>query len=426
MAVPFARARALLVALAIGAPVSAVAQQNSSLTLAALLDRVRTGHPRLGAAEARVAAAQGARRAAGVFPNPVLGFNLENASIPGRNPALGMDREDMLSATLPLEFAYQRGSRVRGAAAELDAARAEGTAERQRTALAALRAYYRAALAQVDVGAAEDLAGWLDSLVAYNRRRVTEGALGEADLLRAELERDRVLAELSLQRAISGEALAQLQAFAGDSGWTGVSLPNAPLALPDGPSATRAELLAARARLAAAGAGVGVARSMLIRDLSGMAGLKWSAGSTTLLAGVSLPLPLLDQNRGDIARAHAQESVANFELTAATREAQAELTAASEAHRLLTERVAAMRGAGGTIAYLSRADEMRRITLGAFQEGATPLFTVLDAARVWAEARTTYYRLLFAQHESVAMLLAARGRDLFSELPPLLPPESLR
>jgi cobalt-zinc-cadmium efflux system outer membrane protein len=169
----------------------------------------------------------------------------------------------------------------------------------------------------------------------------------------------------------------------------------------------------------AAGAGIGVARSMLVREVGAMAGLKWSAGTTTLLAGLSLPLPLVDQNRGELMRAKAERDAAALELTAVEREARADLAGATEAAALLLARVRELAGprdsvTGATVRHLARADEIRRVVLGAYQEGATPLLQVLDAARAWGESRTSYYRTLYAQHESVLLVMLARGQDLFS------------
>jgi outer membrane protein TolC len=62
--------------------------------------------------------------------------------------------------------------------------------------------------------------------------------------------------------------------------------------------------------------------------------------------------------------------------------------------------------------YLARADEVRRIALGAYREGAIPLIQVIDAARAWGEARIAYYQILYAQHESVLALLVAEGVDI--------------
>jgi cobalt-zinc-cadmium efflux system outer membrane protein len=155
---------------------------------------------------------------------------------------------------------------------------------------------------------------------------------------------------------------------------------------------------------------------MLVRQLGATVGTKRSAGTTSLLAGVSLPLPLFDQNRGELARASAERDAATFELAAQERAIRADVIAASEAARLLTERARVL-AQGGSRGYLARADEGRRIALGAYREGAVPLIQVIDAARAWAEARLTFYQTLFAQHESVLDLLIAEGDDLTTTIP---------
>ena len=435
-------------------PISARSQAPSPepqarISLAQLLLRVEAGYPRIGAANARVSGARAARRAAGVFPNPVIGFGLENVTLPGHSAALGMDREATATATIPLEFLYQRGARVRRADARLQSSEADGSIERQRVAIDAVHQYYAAALAQVELAAAEDLAVWVDSLVLYNRHRVSEGIGAEADLLRAELERDRVGAEVTAGQANLARTQADLGALYNDSAGSpateplhSVVAPDTPLSLPgatgssrtppaasqssDGPDA-RAEVRAARARLTAAGANIGVARSMLVRDLSAMVGLKRSAGTTTLLTGLSIPVPIIDRNRGELAEARADREVAAFELAATERQVHAEIVGAAATARLLAGRVEALRGPADSTAakglhrvrYLARADEIRTISLGAYREGAVPLLQVLDAARSWSESRLTYYHTLYAQHESVAALLAAEGRDLFMVMPAL-------
>ena len=170
-------ARAHLVALLTltGMPAAAQTAQPASpqspISLPQLLARVGREHPRIAGSHARVVAAAGARRAAGVFPNPVVGVGIENARLPGHEPVVGMDHETITTATLPLEFVYQRGARVRRADADLAASRSDAFAERQRIALEAARAYYRVAAGQIDLAAAGDLLRWLDSLVAYTRAR---------------------------------------------------------------------------------------------------------------------------------------------------------------------------------------------------------------------------------------------------------------
>jgi outer membrane protein, heavy metal efflux system len=425
------------------------------LTLGALLDSVAAGHPLVAAARARVRAAEAARTTAGAFSNPVFGFEVDNTPFPwNRSVTLlpGMERESMTTATIPLEPLYQRSPRIRQADAELRATRADAVGERQRVAIEAARAFYRTALAQVGVDVARDLASWLDTLVSYNSKRVDQGAVAEADLIRSQLERDRALADEAMQEAELARARAQLSSFLGEaespdrltSPTLVVSAGSAPLPLslaarednlPDAAHAVavrgdtapeegtrnggqRPDVVAARERVTASRAAITSERLMLFRELGATFGVKQSAGTSTMIAGVSLPIPLFDQNRGQLARAKAEREVAAYELVDRERRASAEVSGARQAARVLTARALQLSGTTSASAtstptsFLMRADEARRIALGAYREGAVPLIQVLDAARAWGEARRAFYQTLYEQHESVLDLLTAEGIDL--------------
>ncbi len=395
------------------------------VSLLQVLDSVAARYPSLEAARARVRAARGSRSTAGTLGNPILMYQVDNQPLPGR-AAPPMDREIMLTAMLPLEPLYQRWSRVSGANAEVRAAEADAQADRQRIELDATRAFYRMARAQVALAAARDLTAWLDSVVAYNRSRVKEGVAAEADLIRSELERDRAEADATMQEADLARARADLSVFLGEPTAASflVAALDAPLTLPDvSPTSragtTRPDIRAARERVAAAGAGVITERTNLIRQLGLTVGTKRTSGTTSLIAGVSIPFPLFDQNRGAIARAAAEREAATFDLAAQERIGRAEIVGASESARLLTERAGLLAGAARGQGYLARADEARRIALGAYREGAVPLIQVIDAARAWGEAQLVYHQILYAQHESVVQLLVAEGQDVASTLPTL-------
>jgi len=436
--VTFARAT-LITLTACVATASASAQDTRSFTLRDVLDSTLAHHPLAEAAQARARAVRGTRTTARSFGNPVLSYDVENAPFPGGSRMPAMPRETMATATLPLESIVQRFPRARAADAAVRAADADARAARQQLALDASRAFFRTALAQVSVAAARDLTAWLDSVVAYNRHRVEEGVTAEADLIRAELERDRAATDATLQEADLARAHADLASFLDRRVSSGadivVAIDDAPLAMP-APVDTvavstsqsdprvnlsrRPDVLAARERLSAAGAAVTTERTMIIRELGATFGAKRTAGTTSMIAGVSMPLPIFDANRGEIARAAAEREAAALELAARERTASAEVVGAYEAARLLTERATLLaQGADGRLPLLVRADEGRRIALGAYREGAVSLLHVIDAARAWSEARVTFYQALYAQHESVAALLVARGDDLLAELPRL-------
>src|SRR5256885_5067837 len=150
------------------------------VSLLQVLDSVAARYPSLEAARARIRAARGLRSTAGTLGNPIFMYQVDNQPLPGR-AAPPMDREIMLTATLPLEPLYQRWSRVSGANAEVRAAEADAQAERQRIGLDATRAFYRMARAQIALEVGRDLKTWLDSRVLDNQGRPTQVVATEAD-----------------------------------------------------------------------------------------------------------------------------------------------------------------------------------------------------------------------------------------------------
>lgn len=441
-----------------GAPAT---EPGPTVTLAQLLDSVRARYPTLDAARARVRAARGDRTTAGTLGNPILQYQAENTRFPGGAPLLGMSPEHMTTATLPLSPLYQRGARVRQADASVRAAEADAQATGQLLALDAARSFYRTALAQVSANASQNLAEWLDSLVVYNATRVQQGVAAEADLIRSQLERDRAVADAGMDAAELARARAELSAYVADGGVAvrslAVELSDRPLGMPDVSSAAirapldavarlaitglgladraldalfdttvvsrRPSLRAARERAVAARAGIAVEQRMRLREVGALFGVKQTGGTTSMVTGITLPLPLFDLNRGPSARARAERDAADFEVRAQTRVARGEWIGAREAAEILSTRAGllAARDSTGAVVYLARADAGRMIALGAYREGAVSLLQVLDAARAWAEARVTYYRTLYAQHEAVLALLVAQGDELSAVLPTVTP-----
>lgn len=422
------------------------------LSLRRLLDSALVSHPAIELSRAEMRAARGSRLTAGAFGNPVLSYQIENAALPNRAPP-PMEREAMLMAMLPLETLYQRAPRMRAANALVRTAEAEMLVARQRVAMDAASAFYRTAIAQVSVAVTRDFIQWLDSLVTYNRARVEEGVAAEVDLLRSQLERDRASAEGSMREAELARARAMLRSLLSATRRPAVGpvvvVDSVPLSLSSssderpasimssapsdtvlslaimGALARRPETRAARERVLAAGAGVAAERSLFVRQLSAMFGTKRSAGTTSMLLGLSMPLPLFNQNRGEMARASAEHDGAAFELAAQERVVRAGVEAAYESARILSVNVNTLAGrdttargqpAGAPSALLVRAEESRRIALAAYREGAIPLLQVLDAAQAAGDARLSFFQALYAQHESVLALLAAEGRDIVTAL----------
>jgi cobalt-zinc-cadmium efflux system outer membrane protein len=422
---PTRAAQILVLPIALTMPARAsVAQTIPSLraegvSLREVFDSVRSNSPLLGAAKARVRAAHGGLSSARTWSNPIVSFESQQMSEQAPSTTTSQ-RETMTTAMLPLEPLYQRGPRIKRAQALIRAGEADVLTQRQQLAVDAAGVFYQAALAQVNVAATRSLAQWFDTVVTYNSVRVREGVTAEADLIRSELERDHVLNDLAMAESELARAQADLQTFVSGRS-LGVlqvdvdSLPmNAAIAARTD-RVSRPEVEAARERMVASDAATGAERRMLLRELGAMVGTKNAAGSSSLIAGFTVPFPLLDQNRGSITAARAERDVAQSEFEQEKRNADADLIGAESAARILSQRVAMF--GSGRVGYLARAEDARRIALGAYREGGTSLLQVIDAARAWKEARNSYFETLFAQHLAVIRLMVAEGIDVLDAWP---------
>lgn len=391
-------------------------------TLDSVLAVVAVRHPLVEAARARVVAARGVRRRAGVLPNPVAAYLVENTGYPGGTTPPGLVRETQTFLTFPLEPLYQRWPRVRRADEEVRAAEAGLTLVRRQVALDAARAFYRVALAQVAVAAAEETRAGFDRLAAFNRSRVAEGAAAEGDLIRVEVELDRAATNVALEEVELARARADLLPFLGQDAEAAAPLDSLrvsePVATADGVSLQpvfsfvnqarqrRPELIEARARVAAAGAETAYQRTLTVRQVGATFGNKRVDGMNSMVAGLSVPIPLFDQNRGEVQRASAERLAAEQELIWAERKITAQVHAMHQTAARLAGQVARLQDA-----FLARAEESRRIALVAYEEGAGSLLQVLDASRTLGDARLTYFRVLFAQRQSLLDLFVAAGDD---------------
>ena len=390
-------------------------------TLEEVLEAVGAADPLVQAAQARVDRATGTRRTAGTWTNPLFTHWIENSSFSLVGAPSGLDREASTYGTLPLEPLFQRAPRMRRADQEIAAAKADVTAVQRQVSLEAARAFFRVALAQIAAETASENRVALDRVAEYNRARVSQGATAEVELLRVQIEIDRAVLEAAIAEAELARAQVELRRFlgsraAGDLATLRVS--TAPAALvPDAPLVAlssllsqartrRPELTAARARIDAATAETEYQRRLFVRDLGATVGFKQSAGRRSLIAGVSLPLPLFDRNKGEVQRATAERLAAEREMDAASRVIETEIESAYEAARRLS---AALGGSPRTL--VERAADLRRLTLAAYQDGGATLLQVLDATRTLSDARVMYFRAAFAARQSLIELSIAAGDE---------------
>ena len=321
-------------------------------TLEDILATALAQHPLIEAARARVDAARGSRRTAGTLPNPIATYAVEDTPFPGQGRSTSLETERSAYVTFPLEPLFQRGPRIDRADEGIRVAEAELAAAERHTARDVARAFYRVALAQVAVGAAEENRSAVERLVEYLRARVGEGASPEAELIRAEVERDQTATEVTLADVDLVRARADLQPFLGgpspslDSLQVTVAEPSlagaalAPLEQFTQHASLRPELVSARAKVGAAQAAAAYEGRLVIREAGASFGLKRTSGVNSMIAGLSVSVPIFDRNSGEVDRATAERLAAERELAWIERVVTAEVTGAYEVARRLSARVA--------------------------------------------------------------------------------------
>lgn len=344
------------------APVPAVV---APAPLQAAVRRVWESTPEVEAARAELDAARArARAAAQPLYNPSLALDAENADVDRRTAGL----------SLPLDLSGKRRARESQGNAELRASEAGYDLHRRDIAARWLKAWSTAALAarQSELGRRRlALMQHFDELAAQRlkvgdisspERDLAGLALGEAQVQQASLAGNEAAARAALQ-SISGDQ-------AGNPPSLPTGLPPAAEALAPRATDQLPELVQARAEQASAEAGVQVARRARIPDptvsLTGGQVRNGPISDRVIGLSVSIPLPVLNTGRAEVAAAQAEAdaAVANvrsrqFVLHASLAEAQARysaLHAAAEAFR--SGRAAAFEDRTALLEKLWRAGEI--------------------------------------------------------------------
>jgi cobalt-zinc-cadmium efflux system outer membrane protein len=167
-------------------------------------------------------------------------------------------------------------------------------------------------------------------------------------------------------------------------------------------------VIAAQAEREAAARRVRVERTRAVPDLTVSGGVRRSRAddSTAFVAGISIPLPVFDQNRGNITAAQAELQAAEARLTAARLDAQADL---STARFQIDAAVTQVRAAAEAEA---SAEEAFRLTRLAYEGGKSPLLELINARQALAEARNQTIAAQLARLRAEAGLARLQGRPI--------------
>lgn len=370
------------------------------------------------AARLELGVAEAERVGARLRPRPGLTISAENLRLSGQTPASRL-YEFGATVAQPFELGNRMALRMEVAERTVAVSEARLTEVLRRQLFDLKRTYYEAVLARAILDIEEENRANFEGLLRFNKTRFEEGYIAEGDLIKVRLER------IKFDFAVASAALAfrktkiRLLELVGDAEYEragkldlrsafDVPTVNIDLAqLKETALANRPEIKAAAAEVARSVSVLKLERSRAKGELTPYVGYKRVGVDNTVLAGVTVPLPFGNRNQSGIARAEAEQRVAETNLRFARNHALAEVAAAFHAYETAREQIRAYEGG-----LLKQADESRDIQLAAYQEGATELITLIEAQRTRTEVRANYYRAILDFYTSIFQLELATGADI--------------
>lgn len=352
-----------------------------------LLRQAQETAPRLAEARAEIARADGLAQQARARPNPILSLEVENFS--GSGPYSGATQaETTASIGQTLELGGKRSARV-------SAAQGEAEAARQRARLAQVDFRFDLAVAYAEAEAsdrrlvlAQEALGLADEDARIARAFVEQGREPELRRIQAEAAVQAARATVDEAQAARATAFANLTALSGSAApitSIAVSLLDEPpppsTVAPAASSAPR--LLVAQAERETARRRLALERRRAIPDVNVSVGFRRfeNSNASALVAGVSVPLPLFDRNRGNINAVQAEVTAAEARLNAARLDAEATVRASTaRAAAAETRLSAAQQGERA-------AQEAYRLTRIGYEGGKLSLAELLVARRALTDAR---------------------------------------
>lgn len=294
-------------------------ERNSSLTAAGL----------------RVQAAEGLRAQAGLRPNARLFLQSENTRIPVGTPfRFAQDTDNFAYLSRVFEIGGKRDRRIALATENVASAGISADAQRAQITGHVALAYWNAVAAQRLAAVLTESLGILDQTVDFQQKRVREGSLPEADLIRVQIERQQLAIQHRGAEQAARRQIQQLYREIGVPAESQVTL-TADLAAAqpvdvgnlDEAVERRKDVQLAAQAVRQARASVQLQKANAVPDPEVLFGYKRTAGLNTMIAGVQINLPIQNRNQGAIAAATAEEAAAAATLRAGRLAARTEIEA---------------------------------------------------------------------------------------------------
>jgi cobalt-zinc-cadmium efflux system outer membrane protein len=384
-----------------------------------LFQQAQMGAPRLGESAANVRVSQGFSLQASARPNPSIGFEAENFGSFGRANSVADAQQQTLTVGQLVELGGKREARMLAGEAGVNAAELRNRQVVIDFGYDLAIAYAGAEVAQGRVALFEDALMAAQEDLRAARALVNAGREADVRAVQAEAAVAAAAADLEAARAGALNAFSVLASLAGiPRPYTGVDASLLPLAgnlppPPEAPPLVTPVVAAATAERDAAMRRITVEQTRAVPDVTASLGVRRLAGdnSTAFVGALSVPLPLFDRNRGNIAVALGQRDAAEARLNQARLDAENGYRSAAAQATAANARLTA-----GAQAEMAAAEAYRLARVG-YDAGRTPLIELLLARRNLTTALGIELEARLARISAEAAIARLMGQIPFGEMP---------
>lgn len=375
---------------------SAPAPTVQPLTLAEAIRLALQFSPQIVANQQELAASDGTVIQAGARPNPEIQALIEDTRRESRTTTVQFSQ--------PIELGGKRSARV--SVAELGRAQTAVDVEGRRAQIRAdvSDAFFGAVIAQERVQLAQASAELSGRAADAASKRVQAGKVSPVDETRAKVAHAGVRVELRQAQGELRSARQRLSALLGPAApraqvlaWQSNALPallSPDTSLTDVPALRQARLEVDRRQ-----AMVELERARRIPDMTLTLGAKrdQQVGRNQTVIGLSIPIPVLDTNRGNLLQALRLHDKAEADLQATRIRVETEWTQLSERQRSAQAEVQALKEE-----VLPGAESAWQAATTGFELGKFSFLDALDAQRTLFQARAQYLRALNELYRTTA------------------------
>lgn len=390
-----------------GVPRYSAAQETLSVHDA--VERALRG-PAAQIADAQIEEVRGGIRQAGLGPNPRLYLQSEDLRPWADDFSFANQTEDYGYIGQTFELGGKRGKRVAYAQARFHQAEAFRALQLRQVAGRVTAAYWNAVSLEHVAGLLREDMSAVDEMVRYHKARVDAGAMRGVDLLRMQIERDRL--GIALTTAERDAIQARLELFrqigqAPSNARLSDRMENAPIVQPLAAQTAieqRPDVQAAREAVMAAEADLKLQKANGVPDPDFLAGYKRNSATNTAYASLQIPLPFRNRNQGEIERARASITAAEVSFSLLETQARIEIAQAQQNYeaqgRIVRDTLPEMR---------ARAKQNLQIVTEAYRIGGIDLLRFIDAERTEFDVEMAAVRTLAQLQQSAVQLQLAYG-----------------